>query len=780
MAKSPDPAEPNLFRRYLDRRRRRRTAKKARLAAMSRKRRWGRRIGILGTWLLAFVTVIVLISVVLFYQLSDVPSPSSLPLPQVAEIQYADGSTMAKIGPINRTIVPLTDVPEQVRWDILAAEDRGFYTEPGVSIRGTLRAAVSDITGGDVQGGSGITQQYAKNAYLSDSRTLSRKLRELAIAVKLSREYSKDQILEFYLNTVYFGRGAYGIEAGARAFFGKDVSRLTVAQGAVLAALLRAPSYYDPSVHPAIARARWDYVINGMVSTGHLSQARANTLAYPKVLKPNQVRRLGASGPTALIVQRVLAELQAQGIKEKEVYARGLRIRTTIRRSAQHAALAAIKQNFAHLTRKQRNIKNALVAVDPSSGAIIAYYGGPDGRNYAGRMDYFDYAGLGSAAPGSSFKPYTLATALSQTLTHTTPPDMKPVTIKSIADGSQCTTIEGTKICNDPSDVGFSSSHVTVANAMKYSLNTTFDRMAAQVGPEKVAETAHRMGISEKINGQTTLQDADGTTAFGIGIGDYAVHPLDQAVGFATLADGGVRHDPYFVQQATASDGQVVYTHKDASAQAIDPKVANDVTLTLEPVADFSGDGLDGGRPNAAKTGTEGIEQGPDKGGNSSAWMVGYTPQVSVAVWVGSGTSTHAVYDFDGSNLYGKDIPGHTWKTFMDSFLAGRPKLQMARHQQITSPEDRTKSPSPTPSTSSSSPTPSTSSSSVPVSTPPSTPTSEPGSSSTSPTPSTSGPPSLPGPSRSSPRPSHTRSPSRSPTPTKSREAQPAPASSSR
>jgi membrane peptidoglycan carboxypeptidase len=711
---------------------------------MSRRRRWARRLGIAATWLLAFVTVIVVAGVVLFYNLSDVPSPQSLPLPQVAVIQNSDGSTMAKIGSINRTPVPLSKVPAQVRWDVLAAEDRGFYSEPGVSIKGTLRAAWADLTGGDVQGGSGITQQYAKNAYLSDSRTLTRKLRELAIAVKLAREYPKNTILQYYLNTVYFGRGAYGIQAAAHAFFGRDVSKLDVAQGAVLAAQLRAPTYYDPAAHPGAAHARWRYVINGMVQTKHLTSAQAGALHYPKVKRPGNTG-LGASGPTALIVQRVLAELQAQGIKESEVYARGLRIRTTISRAAQRTALASIKQNFAHLTRKQRNIKNALVAVDPSSGAILAYYGGPDGRNYAGKPDYYDYAGVGSAAPGSSFKPYTLATALGQTLTRSTPAGQRPITIDSIVDGSQCTTIEGTRICNDPSDAGFSSSQVTVANAMKYSLNTTFDRMASQVGPSKVAETAHRMGVSATINGRPSLQETNGQTAFGIGIGDYPVHPLDQAVGFATLADGGVRHDAYFVQKATASNGQVVYLHKDASSQAIDPKVANDVTLTLEPVAAFSGLPLANGRPNAAKTGTEGIEQGPDKGGNSSAWMVGYTPQVSLAVWVGSGNSTDAVYDYDGSNLYGRDIPGRTWQTFMDTYLAHKPQIAMARHQEIRAAQAITSSAAPTttaPSTSSSQPQPSTSSatsSSASSSTPP--PSSSPvppTSSSPSPTPSTS------------------------------------------
>ncbi|HZY76581.1 MAG TPA: biosynthetic peptidoglycan transglycosylase, partial [Jatrophihabitantaceae bacterium] len=177
----------------------RRAVKKRRLAKMSRPKRVLRRVGIAGTWLLALITVGLLGFVALFYTLSNVPSPQSLPLAQTAVIEYSDGSTLAKIGTVNRTAVSLDQVPEQVRWDVVAAEDRNFFSEPGVSIKGTLRAVISDLTGGDTQGGSGITQQYVKNAYLSNAQTLTRKLKELMIAVKLSRDYSKDQILEYYL-----------------------------------------------------------------------------------------------------------------------------------------------------------------------------------------------------------------------------------------------------------------------------------------------------------------------------------------------------------------------------------------------------------------------------------------------------------------------------------------------------------------------------------------------------------------------------------------------------
>jgi membrane peptidoglycan carboxypeptidase len=224
---------------------------------------------------------------------------------------------------------------------------------------------------------------------------------------------------------------------------------------------------------------------------------------------------------------------------------------------------------------------------------------------------------------------------------------------------------------------------VTIANAMKYSLNTTFDLLASQAGPDNVAATAHAMGIATRDSyGHKTLQNKNGSTSFGIGIGDYPVTPLDQAVGFATLANNGVRNDPFLVIKATASDGEVVYRHTPHPAKALNPRVANDVTLTLEPVAAASGGGLQlaGGRVSAAKTGTEGV--GPKSLNNSDAWMVGYTPQVSAAVWYGTGV-TQPIFNSAGLPMYGADEPGHTWQLFMDTYLANKPKLPMATKQMI-------------------------------------------------------------------------------------------------
>ena len=419
---------------------------------MSRSKRVWRRIGITLTWLLGLIAAMMAVAVVLFYTLSDVPQPSDLSVPQVAVVEYSDGSTMARIGSVDRTIVSLSKVPESVRWAVLSAEDRNFYSEPGVSITGTMRAALHDVTGGNTQGGSGITQQYVKNAYLNSEQTLSRKLKELAISVKLSRDYTKDQILEWYLNTVYFGRNAYGVEAASEAYFGTSVGRLGPAQGALLAALLRAPNYYDPANNPSESKARWSYVVKAMVETKHLTEAQAAALTFPKTIAPDAAKKLGTTGPTALLVQQVINELEANGVSKDEIDTRGLHIRTTIDRKAQQAAQTAVSQTFSDLAPAQKNMKNALVAVNPRTGGVLAYYGGPNGTGYNGKPTTTTMPAVGCRPPGSSFKPFTLATVLTDNLQGKQP----QLAINSIVNGNFTVTIDGTQISNDPSDRPYS------------------------------------------------------------------------------------------------------------------------------------------------------------------------------------------------------------------------------------------------------------------------------------------------------------------------------------
>lgn len=661
----------------------RRAAKKRRLAAMSRKRRIARRFGLATTWLLGLLALLLTVAAVGVYQFVNVPSPDSLVTNQLATLTYADGSPIATVGAENRVSVPLSKVPDHVRWAVIAAEDRNFYSEPGVSLRGTLRAALNDVRGGAAQGGSTITQQYVKNAYLNADQTLTRKLKEAAISLKLSREYSKDQILENYLNIIYFGRGAYGIEAAAKAYFNVDVSKLTVAQGALLAAVIKSPEYYDPRITPTAAKQRWTYVVDGMLSIGKLSAADRAKLQFPPTVKGGNAASNALDGPMGMVWDQVKKELKANNIDESQINARGLKIQTTIDKSAEQDALDAINQHFSNLQSFQKNLRSAFVAVNPANGGVLAYYGGP-------KHGDLDYAGQAYRPPGSSFKPYTLATALTQNIRGKKP----AYAISSQYNGSFCVTIQATQVCNDPSDQWVSSDHVTLANAMKYSLNTAYDGLANEIGPKNVADTAHAMGIApiRTDTGKPSLQNAKtGQTTFGIGIGDsdYAVRPIDQAVGFATIADGGITRPPYFVQKVTDSSGSLVFQHKDGGTRSLDPRVANDTAVAMKDVASWSHVPLDNGRPCIAKTGTAGIsltaEGTPDNSrNNSDAWMVGGTPQVSAASWVGSGES-QPIYNSNHLPEYGSDLAAHIWQQFMNSYLSGKDILPMPTQQQILS-----------------------------------------------------------------------------------------------
>ncbi len=290
---------------------------------------------------------------------------------------YSDGRTeIARLGAENRTEVSLAQVPEHVQQAILAAENRDFSHDSGISAGGILRAMWADVRGKPVQGGSTITQQYVKNAYLGPERTFARKRSEIILSVKLDREYSKRQILEWYLNTIYFGRGAYGIEAAAETYFDRSVGRLTVEQAAVLASGIRAPAAYDPQEHPRAAHDRWHYVLRGMVGQGWLAKSRAGQAKYPAV------RPIGASdfndlsGPKGYIVWQVVKELAAHGISEDMVRRGGLRIVTTIDRRAQESAVAAMARVFVG---QPADLQQALVAVEPGTGRVRAYYGGKDG-----------------------------------------------------------------------------------------------------------------------------------------------------------------------------------------------------------------------------------------------------------------------------------------------------------------------------------------------------------------------------------------------------------------
>uniref|UniRef100_UPI000A754411 transglycosylase domain-containing protein n=1 Tax=Nocardia jejuensis TaxID=328049 RepID=UPI000A754411 len=590
------------------------------------------------------------------YSTVNVPQPGELKTNQVATIFMNDGtSVLSKVVPAegNRTDVSIDQIPPHVRNAVIAAEDRDFYTNPGFSISGFIRAARDNVLGkASAGGGSTITQQYVKNAMVGDERSLTRKMRELVISAKMARQWSKDDILTAYLNTIYFGRGAYGIDAASKAYFNKPVSELSREEGAVLAATIQQPSNLDPEKNPTGAKTRWGYVLNGMVDGGNLSAADRANMQYPVVIpaaEATQEKSLG-SGPEGLVKAQVLTELAAAGISEHELNTEGLNITTTIDPAAQQSAVSAVENV---MDGEPENLRTAVVSVDPKSGAVRAYYGGNNGLGY-------DFANAG-LPPGSSFKVFGLAENLEMGKPLSTLYDSAPVTVNGI----KITNVEGEQcgMC-------------TIAEALKRSLNTSFYRMMLDMsgnGPQKIADMAHKLGIPETIPGVgKTLTEPDGNGPNnGVVLGQYQVRPLDMASAYATLAASGMYRAPHFVTKVTTSDGTVLLDRGEvAGEQRVAAAVADNVTDAMKPIAAWSRNhNLSGNRDSATKTGTN---QLGDTGENRDAWMVGYTPSLSTAVWVGTEQGDR-LRNASGGMIYGSGLPADIWKKTMDGALQGTP-----------------------------------------------------------------------------------------------------------
>jgi membrane peptidoglycan carboxypeptidase len=464
--------------------------------------------------------------------IESVPLPSEPSEPQASTLYYRDGRTiLARVGTTDHSDVPLSAVPTAVRWAVLAAEDRDFYGHGGVSVRGVLRAVVADAGGGR-QGASTITQQYARNAFLTQDVSFERKAKEFALAVQLERQHTKDEILERYLNTIYYGRGAYGIAAAAHAYFGITPDRLTAGQGAVLAAVIKDPYNFDPANDAGAARKRWDWIVKAARELGRLDEVPQ----YPAVASP----AAKDPGPNGLIIDRVERELAAHGVTAQELHTRGLSIVTTLDAAAQGAA---VTQVAARLRGQPKGLRAALVAVDPRTGGVRAYYGGDQGRGY------FDDASAPHPA-AATFKPIVLAAALRNGIGYL-----------SRWDGSSPRTFAGRLGVPLKNPGGLQCPSCTLEKSMVQSLNTPFYAVTEEIGADAVRAMAHDLGIAKKYAGMPTLVDAKGDpmpgkTRSDISIGRYPVTPGDLATVYATFAAGGVRRDRYFVETATAPDGR--------------------------------------------------------------------------------------------------------------------------------------------------------------------------------------------------------------------------------
>jgi membrane peptidoglycan carboxypeptidase len=648
--------------------------------------------GILG----AFVLLCIFVAV--GYAAISIPSPNSIATRQSTILLYSDGKTqLARLGDTNRTNIRLSQVPPDVQNAVLSAEDRSFKSEPGISPTGILRAMWVDLTGGDVQGGSTITQQYVKNAYLTQERTFTRKFKEIFIAVKLGNTQSKDEILTDYLNTIYFGRNAYGIQAASKAYFNKDVNKLDAAQGAVLAAVIRAPGIYDPAINPSKAKDRWHYVIDGMVKHHWLTSDQAASLSYPDVIAPNSNKAHNSDcvGPRFFICQAVKAELVQKGFDEARQAAGGYRVTTTIDKTAQDAAVKAVNAHNGNYRGDgpDKGRESALVSVEPNNGAIRAMYGGGDGCVHPARKDsctdltgvtgLYNLAGDYRRSPGSSFKPYTLIAALKE-----------GISLDSRFSGPSHIDFAGTGGKGISNSEGESCGSCTLTEALAKSINTIFVPLADKVGPDKVAQAAKDAGIPAR-----RIPPEDEVPA--ITLGTSAVAPIDQAVGYATIAAQGIYTKPYLVATVKTSSGHRVFQAKKQSKRTLPADVMADTTYAMTQVltnGTAAGKELSG-RPAAGKTGTNG-----ERNGDRDAWFIGFTPQLSTAVWYGNADPKKFVTD-NGAALYGGGLPALTWQQMMNAALQGAPVENFPPAAHVGSAINAAPSPS---STKTKSPSPST------------------------------------------------------------------------
>jgi penicillin-binding protein 1A len=537
-------------------------------------------------------------------------------------------------GAENRVLVNSSQISEVLKEATVAREDARFYSHHGVDFQGVLRAVVQNLrAGGVVQGGSTITEQYVKNAYVGDERTYTRKIREAVLAWQLEDKWSKDKILTEYLNTVFYGANAYGIEAAAETYFHVHASKLNLNQAALLAALPKAPSELDPTSDPKGALEQRNTVLQLMADQGYITQAKATATMKKKLAIYQQPPSV--DNPLATYFTAYVTDVLRKRYGTKQVFEGGLRVYTSIDMDWQRKAIHVVKSTTGPLNFGFKP-SAALVAIDPRNGYIRTMVGGLDYKTHQ-----YNLASQAHRQPGSSMKPFVLAAAVEQgmnpnsTFYNATSPIIIPMGAYSA-----------------PWVVhGDGHGRESVAQATTMSDNVVFAQLSVDVGPENTAAIAHRMGITSHLDAVPSIT-----------LGTSVVSPLEMADAYATLAAGGIHHAPQAIVKVVLSNGHVDWRPKTKGNRAIPSGVASVVTKCLESVAS-SGTGSKSGLyypyPRAGKTGT--TENGWD------VWYVGYTPQLAASVWMGN-----AVKNSPMNGAYGGDYCAPMWAKFFAAALNGQ------------------------------------------------------------------------------------------------------------
>ncbi|MBF1325496.1 MAG: penicillin-binding protein 1A [Megasphaera micronuciformis] len=536
----------------------------------------------------------------------------------------------------NRLPIDINKVPKNLQNAFIAAEDNRFYDHIGVDPIGILRAVVTNLTNrGIAQGGSTITQQLAKNAFLSQDQTLKRKIQEAILALELERKYSKKEILEMYMNQIYFGRGAYGIQTAAHTYFGKDVGDLTLAECAMIAGLPKSPNYYSSSVNEATARK--NVVVGQMEKYGYITPSQAEE-AKKSSLDIKQKSTSNTTDETAYFIDYVTQEI-AQKYGDDALYKDGLKIYTTLDTDKQHAAVQAMRHLPETHTDDQglTQPQGAIISIDPKTGHILAMVGGRG-------QDSFNRASMAVRQPGSAFKPFVYMTAMEHDMTPDTIMEDKKVEYGGWSPHNADNSYQG---------------RMPLWKALALSVNTVAVQLADKVGPSNVIANAKKLGITTLVEDGSPNDDNLASAALG-GL-TKGVTPLEMAAAYGAFANKGVYIKPTAIVKILDRNGNVLEDNSSdvQKTQVMSEKTAYEMTSMLEGViARGTGTAASIGRPAAGKTGTT--------DDNHDAWFIGYTPDIVTAVWVGDDTGSQSL-----GEIYGGTVPAQIWHDYMASAVSG-------------------------------------------------------------------------------------------------------------
>ena len=616
---------------------------------------WGMLVTILS------LAIIAVIGVFVAYERTELPDPNHDFQTNTSFIYYRDGSRLGSFSVQNRQSIPYESMPKDLRNAVVSAENRTFWTDPGISVKGMVRAAWAIARGGEMQGGSTITQQYIKVLYLSQERTMSRKFKELLLAVKMGKEVSKQDILAGYLNTIYFGRGAYGAQAAAKAFFYTDASKLTLSQSAVLAAVLNSPANFDPNGGVAARERllqRYRYVLDGMLEAGNITRAQHDEAyrqlaKFPKV--PDYNRWAGTDG---YLMKMVHDELIARGFSDQQIKGGGLKVTTTLDRNDQKAAVAA-GQKYKRIAGRNagskgaENLHPALASVDVKTGGVLAIYGGDD---YISNTRNWARTPRPSA---STFKTYAAVAGMRHGFS-----------LRSRLEGDAFTPDGDTTEVRNENNRNYGT--VSMRRAIAKSINTAFVDMVSRMkdGPKDVVQAANAAGVPKGTGWDLNNR---------IALGTAEVSPLAQAGGYATIANDGKKATPHVVGKVVDQSGKVVYQAPKPSKQTIEADISHDLSYALQSVVE-EGTGrivADFDHHVAGKTGTSGVGDGV-----TAAWFVAYTKQISTAVMFVAGDSGNENLDpyarEGATGFHGGDYPARTWRDYMETAMKGTPDESFA------------------------------------------------------------------------------------------------------